>query len=285
LAKGLFFSPKMTQKRLDYKTVDLILILIYATTAPISTVTYTNAMLQIPILGLDLLLPYGYSNQLKSFIHSILVTLTSLYLFFIEPVGNVLFGTNAISSTLALCSGTFYLGDIVELLRLPFQFHCRIIPQTGKRIVIDDIMTKKDIVMVIHHLVCSMAFLLGYYYNFMHKPIHAILLYEASTIFLKLRWYVQQYEEGVAKKYYKRVIEWIFTFLFVGIRIVYGFCYVTPLILSNSMYIFTSETSVHPLHTDMKTMKLLSICASGLVMMSNLLNIVFLFGIISMLGR
>jgi hypothetical protein len=55
----------------------------------------------------------------------------------------------------------------------------------------------------------------------MHKPIYAILLYEAYAISFKLRSYFQQYEEGRVK----RVVEWIFTFLFVGIRILYGLCY------------------------------------------------------------
>jgi hypothetical protein len=191
-----------------------------------------------------------------------------------------------VAKYLALFSGTYYLGDLVEILRIPLQSYTK----DGNRRV--DSLVTKDFLMIVHHLVCATAFLLAHRYDFMLHAVHAILMYEFSTIWLKIRWFLieqnKRYQQPKRKGIVLKWIERLFVVSFVVVRLVYGLLYVTPLVLGTTYRVFVDveqfpfaknrmEDGLH-----LTTIRNLSICASVLVMLSNALNLLFFYGIVKM---
>jgi hypothetical protein len=211
--------------------------------------------------------------------------MTSLYLF-LQQWKDPVFALDPVAKYLALFSGTYYLGDLMEILRIPIQSYTK----DGNRRV--DSLVTKDLLMIVHHLVCATAFLLAHRYDFMLHAVHAILMYEFSTIWLKIRWFLieqnKRYKQSKKKGFVLRWVERLFVGSFVIVRLVYGLLYVTPLVLGSTYRLF-QDVNQFPLAKiriqdglGLDAIRNLSICASVLVMLSNTLNGLFFYGIVKM---
>jgi hypothetical protein len=144
----------------------------------------------------------------------------------------------------------YFLGDFIDILRKPT-------------------LNTQDVTMLFHHLCAGLAFFVAGYTNLFHYFVALILLFEISTIFLKLRWWMIQLRSNLLQ-----FVQCMFIFTFVGVRILWGYFVLTPLVLLELMYVEAAGL-----------VKVLAMVTILMVFIGNFINLFFLYKIILMVRR
>lgn len=155
------------------------------------------------------------TTQFTGVIHAIISSLWSLYLLSSNPVihSDHLFGSTFWSSMHCVHSSALFFTELIELVQQPQSFT-----------------TSYGRVILVHHILAIFAFGTGGY-GVGNFYISIILLAELSSIFLGIRWFLLQLDFASTPLF--KVVENAFVVLFVCVRILFGYVYVTPIFVQD----------------------------------------------------
>jgi hypothetical protein len=207
----------------------------------------------------------------KSILHAIISGLGALYLSKIpsDIHRDHVFGYDVLSLVHNIHSAAYFVGDIFDMLRYVKPFEVM------------------DWVFIVHHLIGVTAFSfpvivrVGMYFSSMG------LLFELSTPFLGLRWWLIQLHMGSSNLF--KLVNYSFAVTFIYYRFVWG------------VFTFTLQTcnelipllfgSIHPERFPLyrpgkdSMVRFISFLSLGLILIANLINSYFLYNMIKMLTR
>jgi hypothetical protein len=207
----------------------------------------------------------------KSILHALISGLGALYLSKIpsDIHRDHLFGYDSLTLLHNIHSAAYFVGDIFDMLRYVKPFEVM------------------DWVFIVHHLLGISAFSfpvivrLGMYFSSMG------LLFELSTPFLGLRWWLIQLNMGSTNLF--KVIQGLFAFTFIYYRFVWGLFTFTIQACQELIPLLFGR--IHPDRFPLyrpgndATLRFVCFLSLGLILIANMINSYFLYNMIKMLTR
>lgn len=211
------------------------------------------------------------AGNFKSIVHAILSSTGSIVLMLQNSMihEDHIYGFTPLASLLSVHSAGFFTTDLIDMLLYvkPFKF--------------------QDYVYLVHHAIGIVGFGIAGKFGLFTYYCSAVLLFELSTPFIGMRWWLIQWGHGSTKIF--KIIELGFVVAFILVRIVWGLFWFLPGVARDLVPVITGGVDpakhMHYREGFDQTLGHTSAFCLCLVLLSALINLIFLTKIIQMLQR